>query len=49
MAAGKRFFAMSGCLSGASRVDYIAWVILGLIAGFIASGIVKRLGEGLMP
>lgn len=29
-------------------MSFIAWIILGLIAGFIASKIVNRTGEGLI-
>lgn len=29
-------------------MSYIAWIILGLIAGFIASKIVNKSGEGLI-
>jgi uncharacterized membrane protein YeaQ/YmgE (transglycosylase-associated protein family) len=29
-------------------MSFIAWIILGLIAGFIASKIVKKPGEGMV-
>jgi uncharacterized membrane protein YeaQ/YmgE (transglycosylase-associated protein family) len=29
-------------------MSYLAWIVLGLIAGFIGSKIVNRTGEGLM-
>jgi uncharacterized membrane protein YeaQ/YmgE (transglycosylase-associated protein family) len=29
-------------------MSYVAWIILGLIAGFIASKLVNRTGEGLI-
>jgi uncharacterized membrane protein YeaQ/YmgE (transglycosylase-associated protein family) len=31
-----------------ARVSLIAWIILGLIAGFIASKLVNRRGEGVV-
>ena len=34
--------------SGENVMSIIAWLILGLIAGFIASRIVNKAGEGLM-
>jgi uncharacterized membrane protein YeaQ/YmgE (transglycosylase-associated protein family) len=33
---------------GGKRVSIIGWIILGLIAGFIASKIVNRHGEGML-
>ncbi|WP_428395557.1 GlsB/YeaQ/YmgE family stress response membrane protein [Lichenicoccus sp.] len=35
-------------LAGASPMSIIAWIILGLIAGFIGSKIVNKSGEGLI-
>jgi uncharacterized membrane protein YeaQ/YmgE (transglycosylase-associated protein family) len=29
-------------------MSYVAWIVLGLIAGFIGSKIVNRTGEGLI-
>jgi uncharacterized membrane protein YeaQ/YmgE (transglycosylase-associated protein family) len=34
--------------TGANLMSIIAWIILGLIAGFVASKIVNRTGEGLV-
>src|ERR1700728_4388914 len=31
-----------------TRMSYVAWIVLGLIAGFIGSKIVNRTGEGLI-
>jgi uncharacterized membrane protein YeaQ/YmgE (transglycosylase-associated protein family) len=33
---------------GADSMSFIAWIVLGLIAGFIASKIVNKSGEGLL-
>jgi uncharacterized membrane protein YeaQ/YmgE (transglycosylase-associated protein family) len=33
---------------GADSMSFIAWIVLGLIAGFIASKIVNKSGEGLV-
>jgi uncharacterized membrane protein YeaQ/YmgE (transglycosylase-associated protein family) len=35
-------------LRGGQKMSIIAWIVLGLIAGFIASKIVNRQGEGLL-
>jgi uncharacterized membrane protein YeaQ/YmgE (transglycosylase-associated protein family) len=35
--------------SEARRMSIFAWVILGLVSGFIASGIVNRRGAGALP
>jgi uncharacterized membrane protein YeaQ/YmgE (transglycosylase-associated protein family) len=32
----------------AKRMSYLAWIVLGLIAGFIGSKIVNKTGEGLI-
>jgi uncharacterized membrane protein YeaQ/YmgE (transglycosylase-associated protein family) len=39
---------MLSALSGGGQMSIIGWIILGLIAGFIASQIVNRRGEGLI-
>jgi uncharacterized membrane protein YeaQ/YmgE (transglycosylase-associated protein family) len=39
---------MLAALSGGGQMSIIGWIILGLIAGFIASHIVNRRGEGLI-
>jgi uncharacterized membrane protein YeaQ/YmgE (transglycosylase-associated protein family) len=31
-----------------ARMSFLAWIVLGLIAGFIASKIVNKSGEGLI-
>jgi uncharacterized membrane protein YeaQ/YmgE (transglycosylase-associated protein family) len=44
-------FARAVVCSGQREEDFmsiIAWIVLGLIAGFIASKIVNRHGEGIM-
>jgi len=37
-----------GLLTGEDTVSVLAWIILGLIAGFIGSKIVNKRGEGLI-
>jgi uncharacterized membrane protein YeaQ/YmgE (transglycosylase-associated protein family) len=37
-----------GGFPGETRMSIIAWIILGLIAGFVASKIVNKRGEGLL-
>jgi uncharacterized membrane protein YeaQ/YmgE (transglycosylase-associated protein family) len=34
--------------TGGSNMSFIAWIVLGLIAGFIASKIVNKSGEGVL-
>jgi len=34
--------------SKGNKVSFIAWIVLGLIAGFIASKIVNKAGEGFL-
>ncbi len=34
--------------SGGIRMSFLAWIILGLISGFIASKLVNKSGEGLV-
>jgi uncharacterized membrane protein YeaQ/YmgE (transglycosylase-associated protein family) len=38
----------NGTKRGADSMSFIAWIVLGLIAGFIASKIVNKSGEGLL-
>src|ERR1022692_854715 len=35
-------------LKGKHRMSFLAWIVLGLIAGFIGSKIVNKKGEGLI-
>jgi uncharacterized membrane protein YeaQ/YmgE (transglycosylase-associated protein family) len=37
-----------GVVQGRCRISMIGWIILGLIAGFVASKIVNKAGEGLI-
>jgi uncharacterized membrane protein YeaQ/YmgE (transglycosylase-associated protein family) len=35
-------------LQGGSKVSFLAWIVLGLVAGFIGSKIVNKTGEGIL-
>jgi uncharacterized membrane protein YeaQ/YmgE (transglycosylase-associated protein family) len=37
-----------GVLQGENKMSLLAWILLGLIAGFIGSKLVNRTGEGVL-
>jgi uncharacterized membrane protein YeaQ/YmgE (transglycosylase-associated protein family) len=39
---------MNGATTGERVMSFIAWIVLGLIAGFVASKIVNKSGEGVL-
>ena len=36
-------------IEASERMSFIGWVVLGLLAGFVASKVVDRAGEGVLP
>ena len=43
---GRGIKCFFNCNKGSAKMSIVGWIILGLIAGFIASKIVNREGEG---
>jgi uncharacterized membrane protein YeaQ/YmgE (transglycosylase-associated protein family) len=48
MPSGKVSFEDKSTDGGSRYMSFLAWIILGLIAGFIGSKLVNRRGEGLI-